>query len=169
MQDLKEFTILETFRGLDPDRQRALLEQLIFEAKRVSVTIKFQQPHHEKFYEFVRKQWPLMSLEFFHETMRRWEILREKSYGNDNISCCDMGDLYLQAETWEGKSYSEYPFVGDKTKFFYNDVLKECEWRHMWICKLEQGDEYSTNYRIIDLMELNAEEFEQKMKEFKFL
>lgn len=28
----------------------------IFEAKRVSITIKFQQPHHEKFYEFVRKQ-----------------------------------------------------------------------------------------------------------------
>lgn len=56
MQKLKEFAILETFRGLDPDRQRALLEQLIFEAKRVSVTIKFKQPHHEKFYEFVRKQ-----------------------------------------------------------------------------------------------------------------
>lgn len=56
MQDLKEFMILETFRTLEPDRQRALLEQLVFEAKRVSVTIKFQQPHHERFYEFVRKQ-----------------------------------------------------------------------------------------------------------------
>ncbi len=172
MQDLKEFTILETFRTLDPDRQRALLEQLVVETKLASITVKFEKPEHERFWEFLRKQWPKMSLEFFRESLRRWEILQEKSYGNDNISCCDVGDLYLQAESWEGKykgaRYDEFP-IHDRVTFFYDEVLKECKWEYMWICKLEQGDELSTNYRIKDLMELTVEEFEQKMKEFKFL
>ena len=79
-----------------------------------------------------------------------------------------MGDLYLQAGPWKD-DYSEWPFRGDKTAFFYGNILDECKWEHMHICVLLLGHKYSINYSIKNLMELAIPEFDQKMKEFNFL
>lgn len=171
MNDLKEFSIIETFRGLTPERQRLLLEKLVVEAKQTSVLMKFDNEKHAKLYEFARKQWPLMSTEFFNQLCARWEFLYNNSYGNNNISCCDVGDIYLQACSLGTDDYSEYPFETEQEKFevFYHQIFDECKWKYMYITVLIPGQKLTTSYLIKDLMELSDEEFIAKMKEYKYI
>lgn len=173
--ELKEFAIIETFRGLDADRQRSVLEKLLMETKLTSVTIKFKNEDEKRMYEFAKKQWPLMSTDFFNRFMERWETLCDKSYGNDNISCCDIGDLYLQAKSWGTDDYSCFPFDNNfykKIEFFYREVPEECSWEYMFISVLKYEDNsitnYVVNYPIKDLMELSEEKYVAKMKEFDY-
>ena len=172
MQDLRELSIKEAFRNLSTERQRVLLEELVIEAGQTEIKMIFESEEKARLFEFARKQWPLMSTKFFNQICERWNFLCEKSYGDDNISCCDVGDLFLHAKTLDGnKSYQDYPFHFDENrrKFFYEDVFKECKWEFMFIGALFPGNEWCTNYLIKDLMELSDEEYIAKMKEFYFI
>lgn len=179
MEQLKEAMIIETFKGLSADRQRYVLEQLIIETKQTSVTITFETPEQERLYEFARKQWPLMSIDFFKQLCVRWEFLCMNSYGNNETSTCDVGDLYLQSEPFtvtKGYGYSEQPFAKimdeatlfQRKYFFYTEIFNHCKWEYMFITMLFPGDEWSKNYSIALLMELPEAEYICKMKEYKY-
>lgn len=172
MQDLRELSIKEAFRNLSAERQRVLLEELVFEAGQTEIKINFESEEKARLYEFARKQWPFMSIKFFDRICERWDFLCKKSYGDHNISCCDVGDLFLHAKSLDDNNfYQDYPFKNDeiRRKFFYEDVLKECKWELMFIGALFPNNEWCTNYAIKDLMELSDEDYITKMKEFYFM
>lgn len=166
---LKEVTIIETFRSLEPERQRYLLEQLVRETKLTSVTMKFEKEEHERLHKFASKQWPMMSLEFFQQIRDRWEFLCTKSYGNEMISSAEIGDLYLQSKRFDDPSYDDFPFGNMRGEFFYKEVFENCNWDHMYISMLFPGNVWCTNYLIRDLMELSEEDYITKMEEYGFI
>jgi hypothetical protein len=170
MESLKEFTIVETFKSLDSERQRVLLETLTKEANLASVVVEFSDKNQSVFYEFMRKEWPRMSLTFFHESYRRWDFLKRKAYGGEAISCADVGDFYIYAKSLS-EDYSDIPFSSENSKSAYFNVRvpTKCDWRFIFITMLKPGDKWSTNYSVKDLMELDTETFHTKMIEYGFI
>ena len=78
--DLKEYSIIETFRSMEVEKQRSLLEKLIKITKMTHLTIKFDTTEEETIHKFFSKQWPHMSLEFFKRALLRWKILMELTF-----------------------------------------------------------------------------------------
>ena len=168
--DLKEFAIIETFRGLEPDRQRYILEKLLHETKQTSITMKFKNKEQEELYKFASRQWPLMSQEFFNQICERWEFLCRESYGDHLTGTVEIGDLYLKSKSFEDDYYEETPFSPYvRNYFFYAEVFNECDWKYMYITTLFPGKEWCENYLIKDLMELPQEDYIEKMKEYGYL
>lgn len=165
MENLKECAIVETFRGLDDERKRLLLKTLIKEANVVSETINFENEFHQRFYEFLRKCWPEMSLTFFYESLRRWMYLKEYSRGDRFISR-SVGDFFIQAKKSLHKQDNFAPFLSERQKcqIFNEDVFVECKWEFIYITKGYRA----SNYLVKDLMELSIEDFNQKMNEYGF-
>ncbi len=162
--------ILETFKTLSSEEQKILLEKLVYEAGQMSSTIKIEDVKHLKLYDFAKKQWPLMSIQFFNELLRRWEILHVKSYGDCVTSCAEIGDVYLKSKSFDNKSYDEWPFEDNlRMYFFYNKIFEDCSWSHMYISKLNPEAEWADHFSIKTLMELPIEEFNLKMEEYGFL
>lgn len=169
MQSLKNFAILETFRGLEEEEQRTLLHQLWKETKNAPITIDLEDSNKQIFYNFMLKKWAKMSMDFFNESWRRWNILKEKSYGDKNLSTADVGDLYLTAKKVPDLFYMT-PFGEEKEDVFNIKIPSECSWRYMFIWKFNKEDEpHVESYLISDLFELSREDFENKMKEYGFL
>ena len=169
MDQLKEIAIVETFRGLSEEQQKSLLQKLIAEAKLTCMMMKFKSDEDRRLYNFAREQWLVMSLDFFERVRNRWQFLCQRSYGNNVISCADIGDLYLQAEAFPNNGYRDFPFKdANRMKFFYHEVFKECKWEYMYISVILNGN-FCINYLIKNLMELSDENYVAKMIEYKFM
>lgn len=158
MENLKEYAIVETFDGLDRTKQKALLEKLVAKADLISVTIKFENDHYEGFYRFLCKTGKFVTLTFFHESLRRWEILKKRSYAFD----CSIAYFHIYSENVDS---GRIPFTDEKHKHrvFYDDIIRGHFYRDVYISKIR------FIYPVIGLMDLSVEDFDAKMIEYGFL
>ncbi len=165
---LRAYAIIESFRHLDAEEKRTVLKALLEQTDEIEVSRVFLNDSHKVFFEFARKQWPQISATFFFKILHRWEILKTKSYGNSVIGGTKTGDLFLQSASWQNDNYCDYRILDkERDSFFFGKICRECVWKEMYICQLRGN--VCQLYPIVNLMELNEEQFELKMKEYGYI
>lgn len=161
---------METFITLDDESQKRLIEKMLRVVNKTSLSVEFESENERVMHKFMLKRWPYMSISFFQRSLKRWDILKNTSYGGANISSCEVGDLYLHAKPWRDHGYRDHPFKTDdhRNLYFYNIIPNEGNWDEMYISRLVGDDLPPEHIFITTLLELQDDLFEHTLKEFHF-
>lgn len=167
MKTLQEAAILSIFDGLTDERKRVVLEDMIRMTKLVNYEPIFECKYDELLYQFVRKQWPLVSTSFFEHFKKVWTFLRKHSTGGRYIGCAEIGDVNLQAvETPPDYQCHKFHSKEEKDYFFRVKAPQEADWREAHVCHYPDG--YWEGFLISDLMELTLQECDAKLQEYGY-
>lgn len=167
---LKENMVVTIFDQLEPERQRILLERFKKVLKKNNTHLQLAEGRESKFFSFLVKKWPYASSQFFKKAYQIWDLLSIFSRGNGALSTCDVGDFYLQAQLSKKNDLCFRPFgsSSDKEELFWTEALEEGRWDYFKMCRYVKGEENMEQYKIVDLMELEQPELDQKLSHFGY-
>lgn len=174
--NLQQLGILQVFKSLSLQERREMIPilldgSLLFECNHYNKLNDIQQ----KFYIFIKDHIPnIEKYEVFNMVYNRWLFIAEHSIGDQIISVCEMGDVYLYSEKFNCDDnhykYPEYLFEHDESRsyFFQREIPSIAKFELIYLVYYNEITYEPDNILLKDIILLPVDEFKNKLTIYRY-